>query len=90
MTLYMYINPSSLVLLKHHMYTLYIVVQTSLDALKLAVDYKCKTCELTAPKTQMTNMLMKKEMARAMVDSMELYLIPSFTSTGSFLEIARL
>ena len=46
--------------------------------------------QLTAPKTQMTNMLTKKEMARAMVDSMELYLIPSFTSTGSLLEMARL
>lgn len=45
---------------------------------------------LTAPKTQMTNMLMKKEIARAMVDSMELYLIPSFISTGSLLEMARL
>ena len=38
----------------------------------------------------MTNILMKKEIARAMVDSMELYLIPSFISTGSLLEMARL
>ena len=46
--------------------------------------------QLTAPKTQMTNMLTKKEIERAMVDSIELYLIPSFTSTGSLLEMALL
>ena len=61
---------------------------------ELVQDRLDKTCWtdslLTAPKTQMTNMFIKKETARAMVDSMELYLMPSFTSTGSFLEMARL
>ena len=66
-----------------------ITVPGTLYSFRHQVGYDLTTA-LTAPKTQMTNMLMKKEMARAMVDSMELYLMPSLTSTGSLREMARL